>query len=75
MAILNLLESQRIDRSYGIFTGSNVVEYNQSSTANIQICALVDSCGTPMDVTLAVVKLVAEGFTTVKLKVNLLPVQ
>lgn len=70
MAILNLLESQRIDRSYGIFTGSNVVEYNQSSTANIQICALVDSCGTPMDVTLAVVKLVAEGFTTVKLKVG-----
>lgn len=70
MAILNLLESQRIDRSYGIFTGSNVVEYNQSSTASIQICALVDSCGTPMDVTLAVVKLVAEGFTTVKLKVG-----
>uniref|UniRef100_A0A0D9YU57 Mandelate racemase/muconate lactonizing enzyme C-terminal domain-containing protein n=1 Tax=Oryza glumipatula TaxID=40148 RepID=A0A0D9YU57_9ORYZ len=70
MAILNLLESQRIDRSYGIFTGSNAVEYNQSSTASIQICALVDSCGTPMDVTLAVVKLVAEGFTTVKLKVG-----
>uniref|UniRef100_A0A0D3F6X6 Mandelate racemase/muconate lactonizing enzyme C-terminal domain-containing protein n=1 Tax=Oryza barthii TaxID=65489 RepID=A0A0D3F6X6_9ORYZ len=70
MAILNLLESQRIDRSYGIFTGSNVVEYNQSSTASIQICALVDSCGTPMDVTLAVVKLVAEGFTTIKLKVG-----
>uniref|UniRef100_A0A0E0CMI0 Mandelate racemase/muconate lactonizing enzyme C-terminal domain-containing protein n=1 Tax=Oryza meridionalis TaxID=40149 RepID=A0A0E0CMI0_9ORYZ len=70
MAILNLLASQRTDRSYGICTGSNVVEYNQSSTASIQICALVDSCGTPMDVTLAVVKLVAEGFTTIKLKVG-----
>uniref|UniRef100_A0A0E0K1L6 Mandelate racemase/muconate lactonizing enzyme C-terminal domain-containing protein n=1 Tax=Oryza punctata TaxID=4537 RepID=A0A0E0K1L6_ORYPU len=70
MAILNMLASQRTDRSYGIFTGSNVVECNQSSTSSIQICGLVDSCGTPMDVTFAVVKLVAEGFTTIKLKVG-----
>ncbi|KAL6899311.1 hypothetical protein ACP4OV_005969 [Aristida adscensionis] len=77
MAILNLLVSQR---KYGlpeIFAGSdrivrdgNVMEYNQNSSANIQICALVDCNGTPMDVALAVAKLVAEGFTTVKLKVG-----
>ncbi|XP_006647426.2 protein PHYLLO, chloroplastic [Oryza brachyantha] len=70
MAILNLLAAQRMDRLYDIFTGSNVVECNQSSTASIQICALVDSNRTPMEVALAVVKLIAEGFTTVKLKVG-----
>ncbi|KAF0928968.1 hypothetical protein E2562_011059 [Oryza meyeriana var. granulata] len=70
MAILNLLASQRTDRLYDTFTGSNEVECYQSSEASIEICALVDSSGTPMEVALAVVKLVAEGFTTVKLKVG-----
>uniref|UniRef100_A0A0D9VHL4 Mandelate racemase/muconate lactonizing enzyme C-terminal domain-containing protein n=1 Tax=Leersia perrieri TaxID=77586 RepID=A0A0D9VHL4_9ORYZ len=70
MAILNLLASRRTCRLYDIFTGSNVVECNQSSSASIEICALLDSSGTPMEVALAVLKLVAEGFTTVKLKVG-----
>ncbi|XP_062219458.1 protein PHYLLO, chloroplastic isoform X3 [Phragmites australis] len=77
MAILNLLVSQRKCRLSEILAGSNplvregtVVEYNQNSSASIQICALVDSNGTPMEVALAVAKLVAEGFNTVKLKVG-----
>lgn len=82
MAILNLLASQRKCRLSEILTGSNpllkdqsLVEYNQNSSAGIRICALLDSDGTPMEVALAVTKLVDEGFTTVKLKVVLLLVQ
>ncbi|KAL6634634.1 hypothetical protein ACP70R_027305 [Stipagrostis hirtigluma subsp. patula] len=77
MAILNLLVSQRKYGLSEIVAGSdhlgrdrNVMEYNQNSSASIQICALVNSNGTPMEVALAVAKLVAEGFTTVKLKVG-----
>ncbi|VAI57221.1 unnamed protein product [Triticum turgidum subsp. durum] len=77
MAILNLLASQRKCRLSEILTGSNplvrdqsLVEYNQNSSAGIHICALLDSDGTPMEVALAVTKLVDEGFTTVKLKVG-----
>ncbi|KAK3158306.1 hypothetical protein QOZ80_2AG0135410 [Eleusine coracana subsp. coracana] len=78
MAILNLLASQGKCTWSEILTGSkrlvqdgNAVEYNKSSSASIQICALVDcNNGTPIEVALAVAKLVAEGFTTVKLKVG-----
>lgn len=77
MAFLNLLASQRKCRSSEILTGFNpllgdqsLVEYNQNSSTRIQICALLDSYGTPMEVALAVAKLVDEGFTTVKLKVG-----
>uniref|UniRef100_A0A0A9CFW5 Mandelate racemase/muconate lactonizing enzyme C-terminal domain-containing protein n=1 Tax=Arundo donax TaxID=35708 RepID=A0A0A9CFW5_ARUDO len=77
MAILNLLASQRKCRLSEILAGSdsfvregNLAEYNKNSSASIQICALVDCNGTPMEVALAVTKLVAEGFTTVKLKVG-----
>ena len=79
MAILNLLASQRKCTLSDILTGSNpllrdqsLVEYNPNSSIRIQICALLDSNGTPMEVALAVAKLVDEGFTTVKLKVILL---
>uniref|UniRef100_A0ACD5ZH39 Uncharacterized protein n=1 Tax=Avena sativa TaxID=4498 RepID=A0ACD5ZH39_AVESA len=77
MAILNLFASQRKCGLSEILTGSNpsvrdqsLVEYNQNSSTRIQICALLDSYGTPMEVALAVAKLVDEGFTTVKLKVG-----
>ena len=79
MAILNLLASQRKCTLPEILTGSHpllrdrsLVEYNQNSSIRIEICALLDSNGTPMEVALAVAKLVDEGFTTVKLKVILL---
>jgi isochorismate synthase/2-succinyl-5-enolpyruvyl-6-hydroxy-3-cyclohexene-1-carboxylate synthase/2-succinyl-6-hydroxy-2,4-cyclohexadiene-1-carboxylate synthase/O-succinylbenzoate synthase len=81
MAILNLLASQRKCRLSEILAGSTsnpllrdqgLVVYNQNSSAHIKICALLDSNGTPMEVALAVAKLVDEGFTTVKLKVILL---
>nr|XP_051209292.1 protein PHYLLO, chloroplastic isoform X2 [Lolium perenne] len=77
MAILNLLASQQKISLSEILTGSNpllgdqsLVEYNQNRSTRIQICALLDSYGTPMEVALAVAKLVEEGFTTVKLKVG-----
>lgn len=82
MAILNLLTSQRKCTLSEILTGSNplvrdgnLIEYNKNSSASIQICALIDCNGTPTEVALAVAKLVAEGFTTVKLKVIILLVQ
>lgn len=77
MAILNLLASQRKCSLFKVLSGcdlfcrdENVVEYNQNSSASIQICALVDCNGSPMEVALGVAKLVAEGFTTFKLKVG-----
>ncbi|WVZ74855.1 hypothetical protein U9M48_022979 [Paspalum notatum var. saurae] len=77
MAILNLLASQRKCSMFEVLAGSNplvrdgnVVEYNQNGSASIQICALVDCNGSPMEVALAVAKLVTEGFTTFKLKVG-----
>lgn len=77
MAILNLLASRQKCRLSEILTGPNpllrdqsLVEYNRNSSESIQICALLDSNDTPMEVALAVAKLVAEGFTTVKLKVG-----
>lgn len=76
MAILNLLASQWKCSLFKLLTGCdplgrdrNVVEYNQNSSSSIQICALVDCNGSPMEVALAVAKLAAEGFTTFKMKV------
>jgi len=70
MAILNLLASQRKCGLSKFLAGSNPLVRDQNSYAGIEICALVDCNGTPMEVALAVAKLVAEGFTTVKLKVG-----
>ncbi|KAJ1279712.1 hypothetical protein BS78_04G176000 [Paspalum vaginatum] len=77
MAILNLLASQRKCSMFEVLAGcnplvqdGNVVGYNQNGSASIQICALVDCNGSPMEVALAVAKLVTEGFTTFKLKVG-----
>jgi hypothetical protein len=78
MAILNLLASQCkcswsefFTRSKPLLRDGNMVEYNQSRSASVQICALVDcNNGTPIEVALTVFKLVAQGFTTIKLKVT-----
>ncbi|XP_004952910.1 protein PHYLLO, chloroplastic isoform X2 [Setaria italica] len=70
MAILNLLASQRKCGWSKVLAGSDPLVQDQNSSASIEICALVDCNGTPMEVALAVAKLVAEGFTTVKLKVG-----
>ncbi|XP_025816542.1 protein PHYLLO, chloroplastic isoform X5 [Panicum hallii] len=70
MAILNLLASQRKCGLSKFLAGSDPLVRDQNSYAGIEICALVDCNGTPMEVALAVAKLVAEGFTTVKLKVG-----
>jgi isochorismate synthase/2-succinyl-5-enolpyruvyl-6-hydroxy-3-cyclohexene-1-carboxylate synthase/2-succinyl-6-hydroxy-2,4-cyclohexadiene-1-carboxylate synthase/O-succinylbenzoate synthase len=73
MAILNLLASQRKCRWSKVLSGSDSdsVVQDQNSSASIEICGLVDCNGTPMEVALAVAKLVAEGFTTIKLKVTI----
>jgi len=71
MAILNLLASQRKCGLSKFLAGSNPLVRDQTSYASIEICALVDCNGTPMEVAHAVAKLVAEGFTTVKLKVTI----
>ncbi|OEL19228.1 Protein PHYLLO, chloroplastic [Dichanthelium oligosanthes] len=68
MAILNLLASQRKCGLSKVLAGSDPLARDQNSSTSIKICALVDCSGTPMEVALAVAKLVAEGFTTVKLK-------
>ncbi|XP_066321928.1 protein PHYLLO, chloroplastic-like isoform X5 [Miscanthus floridulus] len=77
MAILNLLASQQKCSLFKVLAGcdplgrdENVIEYSQNSSGSIQICALVDCNGSPMEVALAVAKLAAEGFTTFKLKVG-----
>lgn len=78
MAILNLLASQQKCSLFKVLAGcdplgrdENVIEYSQNSSGSIQICALVDCNGSPMEVALAVAKLAGEGFTTFKLKVTI----
>lgn len=77
MAVLNLLASQRKCSMFEVLAGANpvvqdgnAVEYNQNGSASIQICALLGTNGSPMEVALDVAKLFAEGFTTFKLKVG-----
>lgn len=68
MAIINLLASKWKCSLSKVLAGSNPIVRDHES---IEICALVDCHGTPTEVALAVAKLVAEGFTTVKLKVSI----
>ncbi|CAN6273232.1 unnamed protein product [Urochloa humidicola] len=70
MAILNLLASRQKCGFSNILASSDPLLQDQNSSASIEICALVDYNGTPTEVALAVAKLAAEGFTTVKLKVG-----
>ncbi|KAF8653016.1 hypothetical protein HU200_062451 [Digitaria exilis] len=70
MAIINLLASKWKCSLSKVLAGSNPLVRDHKSSESIEICALVDCHGTPTEVALAVAKLVAEGFTTVKLKVG-----
>lgn len=71
MAIINLLASKWKCSLSEVLAGSNPLVRDHKSSESIEICALVDCHGTPTEVALAVAKLVAEGFTTVKLKVTI----
>ncbi|CAL5021226.1 unnamed protein product [Urochloa decumbens] len=70
MAILNLLASRWKCGLSKVLASSDPLLQDQNSSASIEICALVECNGTPTEVALAVAKLAAEGFTTVKLKVG-----
>ncbi|XP_058112414.1 protein PHYLLO, chloroplastic isoform X2 [Magnolia sinica] len=78
MAILNALAARQGTSLLGVILGSassslvtQSIEEDEmiKRSSRVQICALVDSSGTPEEVAHVVAQLVDEGFTTIKLKV------
>lgn len=70
MAILNAIANRKGSNLLGILHPQIVGDIFKSSST-VQICALVDSSGTPTQVADAIATLVEEGFTAVKIKVLL----
>ncbi|XP_061990446.1 protein PHYLLO, chloroplastic isoform X1 [Rosa rugosa] len=68
MAILNAIANRQGSNLLGILHPQIVGDIFKSSST-VQICALVDSSGTPTQVADAIATLVEEGFTAVKIKV------
>lgn len=68
MAILNAIATRQGSNLLGILLGQKGGDVSQSSST-VQICALVDSNGTPTEVADSIATLVEEGFTAVKIKV------
>ncbi|XP_040374185.1 protein PHYLLO, chloroplastic isoform X8 [Rosa chinensis] len=68
MAILNAIANRKGSNLLGILHPQIVGDIFKSSST-VQICALVDSSGTPTQVADAIATLVEEGFTAVKIKV------
>lgn len=71
MAILNAIATRQGSNLLGILHPQKVEDISECSST-VQICALVDSNGTPTQVAAVIATLVEEGFTAVKLKVYLL---
>lgn len=79
MAILNALAARQGSSLSDLILGyeSSTLETNSDKSdktlgpPSVQICALLDSNGTPKEVAHIVAQLVDEGFTTIKLKVRI----
>ncbi|KAL5987497.1 hypothetical protein ACLOJK_035245 [Asimina triloba] len=77
MAILNALATRLGLSLSGVILGNgtsstvaqSIGDEISKRSSGVQICALVDSSGTPKEIALVVAQLVDEGFTTIKLKV------
>lgn len=70
MAILNAISARECSSLLNVLhSWTNVEEKSSKSASSIQICALLDSKGTPEDVADVAEKLVAEGFSAIKIKV------
>lgn len=68
MAILNALATRQGSNLLGILHPRKAEGGISENSSTVQICALVDSKGTPTQVADVVAALVEEGFTAVKLK-------
>ncbi|CAL8994804.1 unnamed protein product [Prunus brigantina] len=68
MAILNALATRQGSNLLGILHPRKAKGGISENSSTVQICALVDSKGTPTQVADVVAALVEEGFTAVKLK-------
>ncbi|XP_068641777.1 protein PHYLLO, chloroplastic isoform X3 [Aristolochia californica] len=74
MAVLNALAARQgsslSDLLLGSETHTSSADEMVGTDGRVQICALVDSSGSPKEVAHVVAHLVDEGFTTIKLKVG-----
>lgn len=68
MAILNAIANAKGSNILNILHPS-INENNCETSLNVQICALIDSNGSPTEVANAAAKLIEEGFSAIKLKV------
>lgn len=71
MALLSALASRHGSTLLDIIHPSR--DESSKSSSAVQICALIDSYGSPMDTAFIASNLVSEGFTTIKIKVYLSP--
>ncbi|XP_059655618.1 protein PHYLLO, chloroplastic isoform X4 [Cornus florida] len=69
MAILNAIAASCGSSLLDVLHPLSVKEEVSERSLNVQICALIDSNGSPSEVAFVAAKLVEEGFTTLKLKV------
>ncbi|XP_057478284.1 protein PHYLLO, chloroplastic isoform X2 [Actinidia eriantha] len=70
MAILNAIAAMKSSSLFNILHPGTAAEVEVSErSASIQICALIESNGSPEDIADIAATLVGEGFSTIKLKV------
>lgn len=69
MAILSAMAVRHDSSLFGIL-GSQKEENGSAKPRSVQICALLDSEGTPSEVAYVARRLVEEGFSAIKLKVS-----
>lgn len=70
MAILNAIAAQEGSSLLNILHPYKVEEEISERSKRVQICALLDSNGSPLEVAYLAKTLVEEGFTAIKLKVS-----
>lgn len=70
MAILNALAATEGSSLLNILHPETATEELSQRSFTVQICALIDSDGTPKDVADIAATLVGEGFSAIKLKVR-----
>ncbi|XP_017425308.1 protein PHYLLO, chloroplastic isoform X3 [Vigna angularis] len=69
MAILNAIANAKGSNMLNILHPSINENNNCETSLNVQICALIDSNGSPTEVANVAAKLIEEGFSAIKLKV------
>jgi len=69
MAILNAIADAKGSNMLSILHPSKNGNNKCERSSNVQICALIDSNGSPTEVANVAAKLIEEGFSAIKLKV------